>query len=107
MVAVYYRSNQNLGSQMMDELLLYSRLTLHMITFAFLVSYRTRETSRPWLSVVAAGLAGVSLAAAAHVVLMRPESHQLVALMVTAAACVVVVRCRGNLARVGGWKAMR
>ncbi len=105
MVAVYYRGNQNLGSQMMDELLLYSRLALHMITFVFLVSYRTRETSRPWLSIVAAGLAGVSLAAAAHVVLMRPESHQLLALMVTAAACVVVARCRGNLARVGRWKA--
>lgn len=105
MAAVYYRGNQNLGSQMMDELLLYSRLALHMITFAFLVSYRTRETSRPWLSVVAAGMAGVSLAAAAHVVLMRPESHQLLALMVTAAACVAVVRCRGNLARVGRCKA--
>lgn len=94
-----------MGSQMMDELLIYSRLVLHMITFAFLVSYRTGETSRPWLSVVAAGLSGVSLAAAAHVVLMRPESHQLVALTVTAAACVVVVRCRGNLGRVGRWKA--
>lgn len=84
--------------------MLYTRLALHMITFAFLVSYRTTETSRPVVSLVAAGLAGVSLAAAAHVVLMKPDDNQLVALVVSAAGCAVVVRSRGNLGRVFKWK---
>lgn len=88
----------------MDDILLYSRLALHGVTFAFLVSYRTNETSRPLLSVFAASLAGFNLAAAAHILIIRPESHQMTMLVIAALCCVVVVRCRGNLARALTWK---
>lgn len=85
---------------MMDELLMFIRFSLHMTTFAFLVSYRTQETSRPWVSLAAATIAGLSLASAAHIVLMRPECGHFPAIIIALACCAAVVRSRGNLAKV-------
>lgn len=85
---------------MTEDLLLYIRLSLHMITFTYLISYRTAETSRPFVSLVAATAAGVSLAAAAHIILMRPQGGQAVATLLALAGTVAVTRCGGNLARV-------
>lgn len=85
---------------MTEDLLLYIRLSLHMITFTYLISYRTTETSRPFVSLIAATAAGVSLAAAAHIVLMRPQGGQVVATLLALAGAVAVTRCGGNLARV-------
>ena len=84
----------------MDDILLWVRLALHLITLSLLVSYRTTKTSRPVVSILASALAGVSLAAAAHIVIFRPELLQLPALLFTALGAVMVIRCRGNLARV-------
>ena len=85
---------------MNEDLLLYIRLALHLVTFAYLVSYRTAQTSRPFVSLVAATAAGVSLAAAAHIVLMRPQGGQMMATLLALAGAVAVARCGGNLARV-------
>lgn len=84
----------------MDDILLWVRLTLHLLTLALLVSYRTTKTSRPVVSIIASALAGVSLAAAAHILIFRPEVLQGAALFFTALGAVMVVRCKGNLARV-------
>lgn len=88
---------------MMDDFLLYSRLVLHLITFAFLVSYRTRETRKPLISLLAATFSGVSLACAAHIVLRPPQGDQLIATLATLAGAVLVVRCGGNLGRALRW----
>jgi len=85
---------------MADEPLLYMRLALHLVTFAYLVSYRTTETSRPLVSLVAAMAAGVSLAAAAHIVLIKPQGGQMMATLLALAGAIAVARCGGNLARV-------
>lgn len=85
---------------MTEDMLLYIRLTLHMVTFTYLVSYRTAQTSRPLVSLIAAAAAGASLAAAAHIVLMRPQGGQVVATLLALAGAVAVTRCGGNLARV-------
>lgn len=90
---------------MIDDILLYVRLILHLVTFAFLVSYRTRRTSRPMVSLLAAMLAGISLASAAHIVLMHPQGSQWIATLATLAGTVLVVRCGGNLGRIGRWRA--
>ena len=84
----------------MDDLVLYTRLVLHIITFGWLVSYRCGQTDRALVSFVAALLAGLSLAAAAHAVLMKPQDHQMTALIITAIGCIAIARSRGNLARV-------
>lgn len=88
---------------MIDEALLYIRLGLHLVTFAYLVSYRTQRTSRPFVSLVAAMAAGASLACAAHIVLMRPQGGQMLATVLALLGAVVVARCGGNLARAFKW----
>lgn len=89
---------------MMDDFLLYSRLALHLITAGLLLSYRCRRTSKPLVSLLAALITGASLSLAAHVIFMRPESHQFIALTITAAVFFVIVRSNGNLAKVFQWR---
>src|SRR5690554_8112157 len=84
---------------MNEDLLLYIRLALHLVTFAYLVSYRTTETSRPLVSLIAAMAAGVSLAAAAHIVLMKPQGGQMMAPLLALGGAVAVARGGGRLAR--------
>lgn len=84
----------------MDDLILYMRLLLHLTTAAFLISYKCTKNSRPVVSILAALIAGVSLAAAAHGLLIRPSAHQIELLIVTAAFCFAIVRSRGNLGRI-------
>ena len=85
---------------MSEDLLLYVRLALHLVTFAYLVSYRTAEASSPMVSLIAAMAAGGSLAAAAHIVLIKPEGGQMLATLLALAGALAVARCGGNLARV-------
>lgn len=89
----------------MDEFLLYVRLIAHLVTFAYLVSYRTQRTRKPLVSATAAGAAGVSLACAAHIVLIRPDGGQALEAVVATLCAVLIVRCGGNLAKVFRWKA--
>src|SRR5690606_247569 len=103
LAVVYSGDSEELEKQMNEDLLLYIRLALHLVTFAYLVSYRTTETSRPFVSLVAAMAAGVSLAAAAHIVLIKPQGGQVVVTLLTLAGAVAVARCGGNLARVFKW----
>lgn len=84
---------------MMDEFLVYSRLVLHLVTAAILMSYRCNRTTKPMISILAALLAGISLALAIHGIVLRPESHQLITLLITSACLFVVARSRGNLAK--------
>src|SRR5690554_2660592 len=100
LAVVYSGDSEELERQMNEDLLLYIRLGLHLVTFAYLVSYRTTETSRPLVSLIAAMAAGVSLAAAAHIVLMKPQGGQMMATLLALAGAVAVARCGGNLARV-------
>src|SRR5690554_1312635 len=100
LAVVYSGDSEELEKQMNEDLLLYIRLALHLVTFAYLVSYRTTETSRPLVSLVAAMAAGVSLAAAAHIVLLKPQGGQMMATLLALAGAVAVARCGGNLARV-------
>lgn len=84
----------------MDDLILYMRLLLHLTTAAFLISYKCTKNSRPLVSILAALIAGISLAAAAHAILIKPDTHQLELLAVTAVFCFAIVRSRGNLGRI-------
>lgn len=88
---------------MMDDFLLYSRLALHLITAGLLLSYRCRRTSKPFISFLAALITGASLSLAAHVIFMRPESHQFIALAITATVFFAIVRSNGNLAKAISW----
>src|SRR5690606_7508928 len=100
LAVVYSGDSEELEKQMNEDLLLYIRLALHLVTFAYLVSYRTAQTSRPFVSLVAAMAAGVSLAAAAHIVLIKPQGGQMMATLLALAGAMAVARSGGDWARV-------